>query len=57
MPVRNGVADVSAPGAWTLPMPARYLIDTEGKVRWSSVHPDYSTRPEPADTMEALRAL
>ena len=43
--------------SWTLPMPARYVIDQLGIVRWSAVHPDYTRRPEPDDTIEALRAL
>jgi peroxiredoxin len=38
-------------------MPARYVIDREGVVRSASVHPDYSRRPEPAETIEVLRAL
>ena len=43
--------------SWMLLMPARYVIDAEGVVRWSAVHPDYTRRPEPDDTIEALRAL
>ena len=43
--------------SWTLPMPARYVIDRGGTVRWSAVHPDYTRRPEPDDTIEALRTL
>ena len=38
-------------------MPARYLIDTGGTIRWSSVSPDYTQRPDPGDTLEALRKL
>jgi peroxiredoxin len=48
---------VNGEGSWTLPMPARYVIDREGVVRSASVHPDYSRRPEPAETIEVLRAL
>ena len=44
-------------GSWTLPMPARYVIDGEGIVRWASVSPDYTMRPDPIATIEALRAL
>ena len=43
--------------SWTLPMPARYVIDREGTVRWASVSPDYTMRPDPVETIEALREL
>ena len=43
--------------SWTLPMPARFVIDRQGIMRWRDVDPDYTTRPEPADTVAALRAL
>ncbi len=43
--------------SWTLPIPARFLIDPEGIIRAAESDPDYTTRPEPGDTLEALRAL
>lgn len=43
-------------GGWTLPMPARFVVDSEGILRQSEVHPDYTKRPEPSATLEALRA-
>lgn len=43
--------------SWTLPMPARYVVDRNGIVTAASVHPDYSTRPEPAETLELVRSL
>jgi len=42
---------------WTLPMPARFVIDRQGIIRSAQSDPDYTTRPEPEDTLEALRAL
>jgi peroxiredoxin len=44
-------------GRWQLPMPARYVIDPSGTIRYASVHPDYTTRPEPVETLEALQAM
>jgi len=41
--------------SWTLPMPARYVVDTEGRITYARVHPDYTTRPEPEETLEALK--
>jgi peroxiredoxin len=43
--------------SWTLPIPARFLIDPQGIIRAAESDPDYTTRPEPEDTLEALRAL
>jgi peroxiredoxin len=43
--------------SWTLPMPARFVIDGAGIVRSAESDPDYTIRPEPEDTLAALRAL
>ena len=43
-------------GSWTLPMPARYVLATDGTVRYARVHPDYTRRPEPSETVAALLA-
>lgn len=40
-----------------LPMPARYVIDQQGIIRSADVNADYTIRPEPSDTIKALRAL
>jgi peroxiredoxin len=42
---------------WRLPVPARFVIDRGGIVRAVEADPDYTTRPEPGVTLEALRAL
>ncbi|MGV4987123.1 peroxiredoxin-like family protein [Streptomyces sp. NRAIS4] len=41
----------------TLPLPATYVIDRAGTIRWAFVDPDYTTRAEPADILAALEAL
>ena len=43
--------------AWTLPIPGRFLLDPAGIVRWVEADPDYTTRPEPEQTLAALRVL
>ncbi len=43
--------------SWTLPMPARFVIDRGGVVRAADVDPDYTVRPEPETTLAAVRAL
>ncbi|MGH1554781.1 peroxiredoxin-like family protein [Streptomyces sp. L7] len=41
----------------TLPLPATYVIDRDGMIRWAFVDTDYTTRAEPADVLAALDAL
>ncbi|GAA3788090.1 peroxiredoxin-like family protein [Streptomyces chiangmaiensis] len=41
----------------TLPLPATYVIDRDGTIRWAFVDIDYTTRAEPADILAALDAL
>jgi peroxiredoxin len=43
--------------SWTLPMPARFVIDPNSTIRSAAADPDYTIRPEPSDTLEALRTL
>ena len=43
--------------SWTLPMPARFVIDPGGVIRHAESDPDYTIRPEPEDTLAALSAL
>ncbi|MFI5550441.1 peroxiredoxin-like family protein [Streptomyces sp. NPDC051738] len=40
----------------TLPLPATYVIDRDGVIRWAFVNTDYTTRAEPADILAALDA-
>ena len=42
---------------WTLPLPARYIIDPKGIVRYAEVNVDYTVRPEPENTIAALNEL
>ncbi|MEU7028296.1 peroxiredoxin-like family protein [Streptomyces sp. NPDC046275] len=41
----------------TLPLPATYVLDPEGTVRWAFVRTDYTLRAEPTDILTALDAL
>ncbi len=43
--------------SWTLPMPARFVIDRSGIIRFADVSADYTVRSEPSDTIKALRSL
>ncbi len=41
----------------TLPLPATYVIDRDGAIRWAFVNADYTTRAESADILAALDSL
>jgi peroxiredoxin len=43
--------------SWTLPVPGTYVIDTGGVIRYANANADYTRRPEPEETVEALEAL
>ena len=49
LPFRNG------DDSWELPIPATYIVDREGTIRYASANEDYSERPEPDDLVRALR--
>jgi peroxiredoxin len=44
-------------GTWRLPIPARFVIDRGGVIRAVDADPEYTRRPEPAQTIEVLRGL
>lgn len=41
---------------WRLPLPASYVIWMDGTVRYASVDPDYTVRPEPQRVVDAITA-
>ena len=47
----------NADESWTLPVPARFVIDRQGQIRGAEANPDYTHRPEPADLLPLLRDL
>ena len=42
---------------WEIPVPATYVIETGGVIRFAYVNTDYKQRAEPADVVAALKAL
>ena len=49
--------DYNGDASWTLPLPARLIIDTDGIVRHAAISADYTVRPDPAETIAALKAI
>lgn len=54
---KNDLPSVNEDPEWTLPMPARYLIDRDGTIVYAEVNPDYRCRPDPEDMLPALQKL
>ena len=42
---------------WTLPVPARIVVDRAGVVRATGIDVDYTRRPEPEETVAEVAAL
>jgi peroxiredoxin len=42
---------------WTLPMPARYVIDRGGQICAADVNADYTRRPEPDEAVKVASRL
>jgi len=49
--------DYNGDTSWTLPMPTLLIIDRDGIIRYAEINPDYTVRPDPEDTIEALRKI
>jgi peroxiredoxin len=43
--------------AWVLPMPARYVIGSDGVIAYAEVNPDYTQRPDPSELLPVLDRL
>ena len=57
LPAVNGTDSLAGTGqgAWELPVPATYVIDTDGTIRAAFVEADYTQRADPRDVIAALR--
>jgi len=51
------LAKANGDDSWTLPMPARFVVDRAGVIQSSDVDPDYTRRTEPSATIAVLRSL
>ena len=51
LPAHNG------DGRWSLPVPATYVLDREGRIVLAFVDPDYRKRLEPAAAITALHKI
>jgi peroxiredoxin len=47
---------VNGDDSWELPIPATYVVDGNGVVRYASANEDYTARPEPREILEFLKS-
>ena len=52
----NDFATIHAGGEYELPMPTVLVVGSDRVVTYADVHPDYTTRTEPADVLAAVHA-
>jgi peroxiredoxin len=55
--LKNDLPAFNDDPAWTLPMPARYVIGQDGVIAYAEVNPDYTLRPEPDSFLSVLQSL
>lgn len=51
----NKLPQFNGDDSWTLPMPGRFVIGSDGMIAYAEVNPDYTRRPEPAAMLPAIR--
>jgi peroxiredoxin len=53
----NDLRRINDDPAWVLPMPARYVVGTDGIIAYAEVNPDYTQRPDPSELLPVLDGL
>ncbi|HEX3664601.1 MAG TPA: peroxiredoxin-like family protein [Rhizomicrobium sp.] len=54
---KNDLPTFNDDPAWVLPMPARYVIGSDGIIAYAEVNPDYTQRPDPSELLPVLGKL
>jgi peroxiredoxin len=55
--LKRDLAEFNNTDRWVLPVPATYIIDKEGIIRFAHVDPDFMKRMEPQDIIDQLKKL
>lgn len=55
--IGTDLGQVNGTGEWELAYPAVVVVDRDRTIRYVDVHPDYTTRTEPAQILEAVKSL
>lgn len=48
LPAHNGTEN------WDLPIPARFVIDTDSRIRYTALHVDHRLRTDPLECMKCM---
>jgi peroxiredoxin len=51
------VEKINGESEWELPYPTVLVVDRERVIRYIDVHPDYTTRTDPADILAGVKAV
>jgi peroxiredoxin len=51
------LARINGDESWELPMPATFVIDSDGRIAYAFVSADYTQRAEPGEVLAVLRQL
>ena len=54
---KNDLTRINGDPSWTLPMPARYVLGTDGVIAYAEVNPDYTQRPDPDELLPVLARM
>jgi hypothetical protein len=54
---KNDLSCINGDPSWTMPMPGRHVIGTDGVVAYAGVNPDYARRPNPERLLVVLSAM
>jgi peroxiredoxin len=55
--MKNDLPGFNGDPSWSLPMPARYVLDSDGLIAYAEVNADYTQRPDPEDLLPVLKQL
>jgi peroxiredoxin len=55
--LKTDLTVINGDPSWTVPMPARYIVDQHGVIAYAEVNPDYTRRPDPSELLPTLSRL
>jgi peroxiredoxin len=53
----NNLPVLNDNGHWVLPIPATFILDEEGRIRFAHVDADYRERAEPAEIITFIESI
>ena len=53
----KNIPEINDAEGWKLPIPACFVVDTEGTIRYAEADPNYRVRPEPEETLNFVRNI